>query len=69
RAAWKKRRPLRLVSVRFSSVEDGAEQLEMFAEKDEKQRRLADVLDRLNQRGRLAVVQHGHQLAKKPRAR
>ena len=65
RAAWKKRRPLRLVSVRFSSVEDRAEQLEMFAETDEKRRRLASVLDKLNDQGRAVVVQHGHQLAKK----
>jgi len=66
RAAWKKRRPLRLISVRFSNVEDGPTQLEMFANADEKRRRLAGVLDRLNDRGRTAVVQHGHQLAKKP---
>jgi DNA polymerase-4 len=65
RAAWKKRRPLRLVSVRFSSVEDGQAQLEMFAESEEKRRRLAGVLDRLNHRGRIAVVRHGHQLEKK----
>lgn len=65
RAAWRKRRPLRLVSVRFSSVEGGGEQLEMFAEDDEKRRRLAQVIDRLNQPGRGAPVQHGHQLAKR----
>jgi DNA polymerase-4 len=64
RAAWKKRRSLRLVSVRFSSVEDTAVQLEMFAEAEEKRRRLAGVLDRLNRNGRTAIVQHGHQLAK-----
>jgi len=64
RAAWKKKRPLRLVSVRFSTVEDRAAQLEMFAEADEKRRRLAGVLDQLNKRARTAVVQHGHQLAK-----
>jgi len=69
RAAWKKRRPLRLVSVRFSNVEDGPAQLEMFAQSDEKRRRLAGVIDRLNRRGDTAVVQHGHQLAKKPGAR
>jgi DNA polymerase-4 len=63
-AAWRKKRPLRLVSVRFSNVEDGATQLEMFADAEEKRRRLAGVLDRLNQGGRNAVVQHGHQLAK-----
>ncbi|MDB6169460.1 MAG: DNA-directed polymerase [Verrucomicrobia bacterium] len=62
KAAWKKRRPLRLVSVRFSSVEDAAAQLEMFAQQDEKRRRLAGVLDKLNNRGRASVVQHGHQL-------
>lgn len=68
REAWKKRRPLRLVSVRFSGVEDGPVQLEIFGEGDEKRRRLAGVLDKLNQRGGTAVVQHGHQLAKKPAA-
>jgi len=65
RAAWRKRRPLRLVSVRFSSVEDSAVQLEMFAESEEKRRRLAGVLDALNKGGRTPVVQHGHQLAKR----
>ncbi len=64
KAAWKRRRPLRLVSVRFSGVEDGGQQLEMFAEHDEKRRRLASVLDKLNAKGRDAVVQHGHQLPK-----
>jgi DNA polymerase-4 len=64
RAAWSKRRPLRLVSVKFSGIDDGPTQLEMFAQTDEKRRRLASVLDQLNARGRTAVVQHGHQLAK-----
>jgi DNA polymerase-4 len=64
RAAWTRRRPLRLVSVRFSGVDDGPAQLEMFAQQDEKKRRLAAVLDRLNERGRKPVVQHGHQLGK-----
>ncbi len=62
REAWKKRQPLRLVSVRFSSVEDGPAQLEMFAQTDEKRRRLAGVIDKLNNKGRESVVQHGHQL-------
>ncbi len=62
RVAWKQRRPLRLVSVRFSSVEEPPAQLEMFAQTEEKRRRLAGVLDQLNSRGRDAVVQHGHQL-------
>jgi len=63
RAAWRKRRPLRLVSVRLSGVEDGPAQLEMFAQTDEKRRRLAGVLDRLNRAGRDSVVRHGHQLS------
>lgn len=62
RAAWRKRRPLRLVSVRLSGVEEGGAQLELFAESDEKRRRLAAVMDRLNSGAGAAVVQHGHQL-------
>lgn len=62
REAWTQQRKLRLVSVRFSGVEEGGQQLEMFAQSDEKRRRLAEVLDKLNNRGRTAVVQHGHQL-------
>ncbi len=65
RAAWRLKRPLRLVSVRFSGVEEPAAQLEMFAQADEKRRRLAGVLDRLNNRGRDTVVRHGHQLGRK----
>jgi DNA polymerase-4 len=60
--AWTRRRPLRLVSVRFSGVDEGPSQLEMFAQADEKRRRLAAVLDQLNQPGKAPVVQHGHQL-------
>jgi len=69
RAAWKKKRPLRLISLRFSNVEDVPGQLEMFAEVEAKRRLLAGVLDRLNEGGRSTVVQHGHQLAKRPTAR
>jgi DNA polymerase-4 len=58
RAAWKKRRPLRLVSVRFSGVEAGGAQLEMFAQAEEKRRRLAGVLDRFAP----GTVRRGHQL-------
>ncbi len=65
-AAWTKRRPLRLVSVRFSSVETKGGQLEMFGQNEDKQRRLAAVLDKLNERGRKSVVQHGHQLGRQP---
>ncbi|HTL66435.1 MAG TPA: DNA polymerase IV [Lacunisphaera sp.] len=64
RAAWTKRRPLRLVSVRFSNVEEKAAQLEMFGQDRERQRRLAAVLDRINAGGRQAVVKHGHQLGR-----
>lgn len=62
REAWTKRRPLRLVSVRFSNVEAPAAQLEMFAQTDEKKRRLASVLDRINT-GKTPLVRRGHQLS------
>lgn len=64
RAAWTKRWPLRLVSVRFSNVEEKGDQLEMFGQTDEKKRRLAAVLDLLNDKGKKGVVRHGHQLGK-----
>ena len=62
RAAWERPRPLRLVSVRLSGVDAGPDQLEMFAQDDERRRVLAGVLDRLNRGGRGPVVVHGHQL-------
>ena len=62
KAAWTQRRPLRLVSVRFSGVETPGSQLEMFAQTNEKKRRLAAVLDQLNAKGKKGVVRHGHQL-------
>jgi DNA polymerase-4 len=61
RAAWTQRRPLRLVSVRFSGIEEPAAQLEMFGQTDEKKRRLAAVLDKLNT-GKAPAVKRGHQL-------
>lgn len=64
REAWTKRRPLRLVSVRFSNVAGASGQLEMFGADDERRRRLAAVMDRLNRDGRGGGVLHGHQLAK-----
>lgn len=64
RAAWTRRRPLRLVSVKFSGVEEPAGQLEMFAQGDDRRRRLAAVLDRLNDGKAGPVVTHGHQLAR-----
>jgi DNA polymerase IV len=67
RAAWRLRRPLRLVSVKLSGVDAGPAQLEMFAQADERRRKLAGVLDRLNQGGRESVVIHGHQLAPAPK--
>jgi DNA polymerase-4 len=67
RGAWKRRRPLRLVSVKLSGVDAGPAQLEMFAQADERRRKLAGVLDRLNRGGRESVVIHGHQLASAPR--
>ncbi len=62
KAAWTQRRPLRLVSVRFSGVETQGAQLEMFGQTDEKKRRLAAVLDKLNDKGKKGIVRHGHQL-------
>ena len=62
RKAWSRRQPLRLISVRFSGVEEGPAQMEMLIEADEKRRRLASVLDQLNQRATKPVVQRGHQL-------
>jgi DNA polymerase-4 len=63
RAAWTKRQPLRLVGVRLSGVGEGADQLELFAEGDERRRRLAGAVDRLNRASPGAVVTHGHQLS------
>jgi DNA polymerase-4 len=67
RAAWKRLRPLRLVSVKLSGVDAGPAQLEMFGQADERRRKLAGVLDRLNSGGRDSVVIHGHQLAAAPK--
>ena len=63
REAWAQRRPLRLVSVRFSTVEDKPAQLEMFGQTEEKKRRLASVLDKINA-GKTPAVRRGHQLGK-----
>ncbi len=60
--AWTKRRPLRLISVRFSNVEEPPAQLEMFGQPEEKKRRLASVLDKLNSGGKKMAVHHGHQI-------
>ena len=60
--AWTKRRPLRLVSVRLSNVEQAGGQLELFTEKADKRRALAAVVDLLNQGKGKGAVQRGHQL-------
>lgn len=62
RQAWSGRRALRLVSVRFSGLADGPRQLGLFAEGDERKRRLASVMDRLNAGSKAPLVKHGHQL-------
>lgn len=62
RAAWRKRLPLRLVGVKFSGVEGKPAQLEMFAESNEKRRRLAGVIDALNGRKDGPAVRPAHQL-------
>jgi DNA polymerase-4 len=62
--AWTQSRPLRLVSVRFSGVEAGGRQMDLFAETDEKRRKLAAVLDQINQ-GKFLRVSRGHQLPPK----
>lgn len=60
--AWLKKRPLRLVSVRFSSVDDRPEQLEMFGATDEKRKRLASAVDALKAKRGGAAVVRGTQL-------
>ncbi len=60
--AWRDSRPLRLVSVRLSNVEDGPTQMDIFAAKDEKRRRLAGVMDRLNAAGEGPGLMRAHQL-------
>jgi DNA polymerase-4 len=64
RAAWSKPRPLRLVSVKLSGVDSAPAQLEMFSQADDKRRKLAGILDKLNRAGGETVVMHGHQLTK-----
>jgi DNA polymerase-4 len=65
RKAWTRRSALRLVSVRFSGIEEPATQLDLFAsesETDAKRRKLASVLDQLNRNASGAKVKHGHQI-------
>ncbi|MFT3828685.1 MAG: DNA polymerase IV [Opitutaceae bacterium] len=63
RTAWKQRRPLRLVSVRLSQVEEPARQLELFAAGErEKRHKLAAAVDALKRARGAEVVTRGHQL-------
>ncbi|MCX6937300.1 MAG: DNA polymerase IV [Verrucomicrobia bacterium] len=63
RKAWSRRGALRLAGVRFSGLERGAAQLDLFqSDTDDKRRRLAAAMDRLNAGGRAARVKHGGQL-------
>jgi len=62
RAAWTRRLPLRLVSVRLSGIGEEAPQLELFTQTDDKRRRLAAAVDALTKFGKQPVVTHGHQL-------
>lgn len=60
RQSWKKRRPLRLVSVKLSGVDDAPEQLEIFGESNEKRKRLAATIDALKAaRGEDAIMRAG----------
>ena len=56
-------RPVRLVGVRLSGVEDGGGQLELFGETEARRRRLALVCDGLNAARGAGALRHGHQLA------
>lgn len=62
--AWAGRRRLRLVGLKLSGLEEGGRQLDLFTvEQDAKRRKLAAVLDRLNNReGEGLLVKHAHQL-------
>jgi DNA polymerase IV len=63
RTAWTKRRPLRLVCVRFSNVEEPARQLTLFgAEASEKRHKLAAAVDALKRTKGDSAVTRGHQL-------
>jgi DNA polymerase-4 len=63
RSAWRQRRPLRLVSVRLSQVEDPVRQLELFgAGQNEKRHKLAAAVDALNRVKGGSAVTRGHQL-------
>ena len=60
--AWQKNRALRLVSVKLSGVDESPAQLSIFEAQDDKRRKLAAVMDQLNQQGGRASLILGHQL-------
>ncbi len=63
RGAWRQKRPLRLVSVRLSQVEEPVRQLELFgAVQNEKRHKLAAAVDALKRVKGEAAVTRGHQL-------
>ncbi len=62
KAAWTKRKPLRLVSVRFSTVDERPQQLQMFGEGEEKRERLARVVDQLRAKQGGSSVVRGAQI-------
>lgn len=67
--AWRHARALRLVSVRLSGVDDRPAQLDIFAAKNDKRRRLADIMDQLNAKGAKGDgpgLMRAHQLGNKP---
>ncbi|MDR1498250.1 MAG: DNA polymerase IV [Puniceicoccales bacterium] len=68
--AWRRRnRPLRLVMVKLSGIEDQPRQLELFTEENEslaRKRRLASVVDALNARATGTKIRHGHQVDSPP---
>jgi DNA polymerase IV len=66
RRAWSRRGPIRLVSVKLSGVHAPEAQLAMFAQQEERRRRLAGVVDGLNRKGADIIVR-GHQLNDAPR--
>ncbi|MDR0354030.1 MAG: DNA polymerase IV [Opitutaceae bacterium] len=70
RKAWTKRRPLRLVSVKLSGVDDGPRQLNLFgAADDERRKRLAGAVDALKARRGDGAVMRGTQLRAPARER
>jgi len=62
--AWKKRQPLRLVSVKLSGVDDTPEQLEIFGDSNEKRKRLAATVDALKALRGEEVIVKGAQITK-----